>query len=147
MTPLTPDIILTLKKVTMNNYDYPEGSDNSLAPWNEVEQDDELVEVTISQTLSKQVEIEVDDYEVNWDYDDDGHGIPELDFSNCEIKRYALDQYWTVDKILKEIPKIYAKFAQLDLGNVKEMQEFEYDLLHLAESAKGWTEDETEVVL
>ena len=46
-----------------------------------------------------------------------------------------------------EIPKIYEKFAQLDLGNVKEIQEFEYTLLHLAENAKGWTEDETEVVL
>ena len=50
----------------MNNYDYPEGSDNSFAPWNEVEQDGELVEVTISQTLSKQVEVEVDDYEVDF---------------------------------------------------------------------------------
>jgi hypothetical protein len=131
----------------MNNYDYPDGSDNSYAPWNEVEQDDELVEVTISQTLSKQVEIEVNDYEVDWDYDDDGNKIPELNFSNCDLRTSALDQYWTIDKILKEIPKIYAKFAQLDLGNVQEIQEFEYNLLHLAENAKGWTEDETEVVL
>ena len=131
----------------MNNYDYPEGSDNSFAPWNEIEQDDELVEVTISQTLSKQVEVEVNDYEVDWDYDDDGNKIPELDFSNCDLRTPTLDQHWTVDKILKEIPKIYEKFAQLDLGNVREIQEFEYTLLHLAENAKGWTEDETEVVL
>ena len=131
----------------MNNYDYPERSDNSLAPWNEVEQDDELVEVTISQTLSKQVEVEVNDYEVDWDYDDDGNKIPELDFSNCDLRTSTLDQHWTIDKILKEIPKIYEKFAQLDLGNVGEIQEFEYALLHLAENAKGWTEDETEVVL
>ena len=131
----------------MNNYDYPEGSDNNFAPWNEVEQDSELVEVTISQTLSKQVEVEVDDYEVDWDYDDYGNKIPELNFSNCDLRTPTLDQYWTVEKILKEIPKIYEKFAQLDLGNVNELQEFEYDLLHLAESAKGWTEDETEVVL
>lgn len=131
----------------MNNYNYPEGSDNSLAPWNEVEQDDELVEVTISQTLSKQVEVEVNDYEVDWDYDDDGNKIPELDFSNCDLITPTLDQHWTIDKILKEIPKIYEKFAQLDLGNVREIQEFEYALFHLAENAKGWTEDETEVVL
>lgn len=131
----------------MNNYNYPEGSDDSFAPWNEVEQDGELVEVTISQTLSKQVEVEVDDYEVDWDYDDDGNKIPEVNFSNCDLTTPTLDQYWTVDKILKEIPKIYEKFTQLDLGNVKEIQEFEYTLLHLAENAKGWTEDETEVVL
>lgn len=131
----------------MNNYDYPAGSDVNSAPWNEFEQDGELIEVTISQTLSKQVEVEVDDYEVNWDYDDDGNKTPELDFSNCDLTTPTLDQYWTIDKILKEIPKIYEKFAQLDLGNVKEIQEFECTLLHLAENAKGWTEDETEVVL
>ena len=131
----------------MNNYDYPEGSDYSFAPWNAIEQDDELVEVTISQTFSKQVEVEVNDYEVNWDYDDDGNKIPELDFSNCDLRTPTFDQYWTIDKILKEIPKIYEKFAQLDLGNVKEIQEFEYTLLHLAENVKGWTVDETEVVL
>ena len=131
----------------MNNYDYPEGSNDSFAPWNVFEQDGELVEVTISQTFSKQVEVEVDDYEVDWDYDDDGNKIPEINFSSCDLRTPTLDQHWTVDKILKEIPKIYEKFAQLDLGNVKEIQEFEYTLLHLAENAKGWTEDETEVVL
>lgn len=131
----------------MNNYDYPEGSDNGLAPWNEVEQDDELVEVIISQTLSKQVEVEVNDYEVDWDYDDDGNKIPELNFSNCDLRTPTLDQYWTIDKILKEIPKLYYEFSKFDLGNSYQMHEFKYKLLHLAENAKGWTEDETEVVL
>lgn len=131
----------------MNNYDYPEGSDNSFAPWNEIEQDGELVEVTISQTLSKQVEVEVNDYEVDWDYDDDGSKIPELNFSNCDLRTPTLDQYWTIDKILKEIPKLYYEFSNFDLGNSYQMHEFKYKLLHLAENAKGWTEDETEVVL
>lgn len=131
----------------MNNYNYPEGSDDSFAPWNEVEQDGELVEVTISQTLSKQVEVEVNDYEVNWDYDDDGNKIPELDFSNCDLITPTLDQHWTIDKILKEIPKLYYEFSKFDLGNSYSMYEFKYKLLHLAENAKGWTEDETEVVL
>jgi hypothetical protein len=144
---LTPDIILTLKKVTMNNYDYPDGSDNSYAPWNEVEQDGELVEVTISQTLSKQVEVEVNDYEVDWDYDDDGNKIPELNLTNCDLITPTLDQYWAVDKILKELPKLYDEFSKFDLGNSYQMHEFKYKLLHLAENAKGWTEDETEVVL
>lgn len=131
----------------MNNYDYPEGSDDSFAPWNEVEQDGELVEVTISQTLSKQVEVEVNDYEVDWDYDDDGNKIPEVNFSNCDLRTPTLDQYWTVDKILKELPKLYHEFSKFDLGNNWQMHEFKYRLLHLAENAKGWTEDETEVVL
>ena len=131
----------------MNNYNYPEGSDNSFAPWNEVEQDDELVEVTISQTLSKQVEVEVNDYEVDWDHDDDGNKIPELNFSNCDLRTPTLDQHWTVDKILKEIPKLYNEFSKFDVGDNWQMHEFKYKLLHLAESAQGWTEDETEVVL
>lgn len=147
MIPLILDIILTLKNTIMNNYDYPAGSDVDSAPWNEFEQDGELVEVTISQTLSKQVEVEVDDYEVDWDYDDDGHKIPKLNFSNCDLRTPTLDQYWTVDKILKELPKLYDEFSKFDLGNSYQMHEFKYKLLHLAENAKGWTEDETEVVL
>lgn len=41
----------------MNNFDYPIGSDNDLAPWNE---ETITKQVTISITLSKTVNIECD---------------------------------------------------------------------------------------
>ena len=43
----------------MNNYDYPVGADNDPeAPWNEKSNKPKKVEVTVSITLSKTVEIE-----------------------------------------------------------------------------------------
>lgn len=41
----------------MNNYDYPVGADNESAPWNEKTK---KISVTISMTISKSVNIEVD---------------------------------------------------------------------------------------
>ena len=47
----------------MNNYDYPIGADNDPeAPWNEKSNKPKKVEVTVSITLSKTVEVVVDDY-------------------------------------------------------------------------------------
>ena len=40
----------------MNNYDYPAGADNEDAPWNEKTK---KILVTVSMTISKDVEIEV----------------------------------------------------------------------------------------
>ena len=41
----------------MNNYDYPVGADNKDAPWNEKSNKPKKVEVTVSITLSKTVEV------------------------------------------------------------------------------------------
>ena len=129
----------------MNNYDYPEGSDNSLAPWNQEYPDTELIEVTISQTFSKQLEIEVDDYETIEDSDEDGIYFWN-DYSGCNFKEYVEEQHKTITDILEEIPKLYAKFSELDLNNKKEVELFKHSLLILAEACKDWSEDEMEVV-
>ena len=82
----------------MNNYDYPEGSDNSLAPWNQEYPDTELIEVTISQTFSKQLEIEVDDYEEVKDSDENGVYFWN-DYSGCNLKEYVEEQLKFIDII------------------------------------------------
>lgn len=129
----------------MNNYNYPEGANNSLAPWNQEEQDSELIEVTISQTFSKQLEIEVDDYETIKDYDENGVYFWN-DYSGCNLNDYVEEQHKTITKILKEIPELYETFLKLDLNNKKEVELFKHYLFILAEACKDWTEDETEVV-
>lgn len=129
----------------MNNYDYPEGSDNSLAPWNQENLDIELIEVTISQTFSKQLEIEVDDYKTIKDSDEDGVYFWN-DYSGCNFKEYVEEQHKTITDILEEIPKLYAEFSELDLNNKKEVELFKHSLLVLAEACKDWSEDEMEVV-
>ena len=129
----------------MNNYDYPEGSDNSLAPWNQEDLDTELIEVTISQTFSKQLEIEVDDYETIKDSDEDGVYFWN-DYSGCNLKNYVEEQHKTITDILKEIPELYETFSKLDLSNKKEVELFKHSLLILSEACKDWNEDEMEVV-
>lgn len=129
----------------MNNYDYPEGSDNSLAPWNQEDLDTELIEVTISQTFSKQLEIEVDDYKLIRDFDENGIYYWN-DYSGCNLKEYVEEQHKTITKILKEIPELYETFLKLDLNNKKEVELFKHSLLILSEACKDWSEDEMEVV-
>jgi hypothetical protein len=129
----------------MNNYDYPEGADISSAPWNQEYPDTELIEVTISQTFSKQLEIEVDDYETIKDSDEDGVYFWN-DYSGCNLKDYVEEQHKTITTILKEVPELYETFLKLDLNNKKEVELFKHSLLILAEACKDWSEDEMEVV-
>lgn len=129
----------------MNNYDYPEGADITSAPWNQDNLDTELIEVTISQTFSKQLEIEVDDYKTIKDSDEDGIYFWN-DYSGCNFKEYVEEQHKTITDILEEIPKLYAEFSELDLNNKKEVSLFKHSLLILAEACKDWSEDEMEVV-
>ena len=130
----------------MNNYDYPEGADISSAPWNQEEQDSELIEVTVSQTFSKQLDIEVDDYERVKDSDEDGIYFWN-DYSECDLKGYVDEQHKTISDILKEIPELYKQLRTLDVNDKKEFDLFKHSLLILSVACEGWTEDETEVVL
>ncbi len=70
----------------MNNYDYPVGADNDpKAPWNEKSNKPKKVEVTVSITLSKTVEVEVDDYSTEETNEDGYHGVTYyFDESNLE---------------------------------------------------------------
>ena len=48
----------------MDNYNYPMGADTKDAPWNQVDNPEREIEVTVSVTLSKTVKIKVSDYEI-----------------------------------------------------------------------------------
>lgn len=129
------------------NTNYPEGADvNPFAPWNQDEQDSELIEVTIYQTFSKQLEIEVDDYKRVRDSDEIGIYYWN-DYSNCDLKDYVNEQHKPINKLLKEIPELYETFTQLDLNNKREVELFKHSLLILSESCKNWNEEETNVEL
>ena len=78
----------------MNESDYyPTGTyNNPDAPWNEVVKNSQKVEVTVSITLSKTVEIEVDDYTTEEDFDKDGYQGIAYDFSECNLEQAVRDQ-------------------------------------------------------
>ncbi len=113
---------------------------------NQEEQDSELIEVTVSQTFSKQLDIEVDDYERVKDSDEDGIYFWN-DYSECDLKGYVDEQHKTISDILKEIPELYKQLRTLDVNDKKEFDLFKHNLLILSVACEGWTEDETEVVL
>ena len=76
----------------MNNYDYPMGADTPDAPWNQVDPEPRKIEVTISITLSKTVEVEVTDYTAEEDYDEDGYNGINYDYSECDLEQAVRDQ-------------------------------------------------------
>lgn len=76
----------------MNNYDYPIGSDTSDAPWNQVDPKPRKIEVTVSITLSKTIEVEVNDYTTEEEIDEDGNHNIYYDYSNCDLEQAVRDQ-------------------------------------------------------
>lgn len=130
----------------MDNYNYPAGADTSSAPWNQEEQESEIIEVTISQTFSKTVEVEVDDYVEHKDSDEDGIYFWN-DYSGCNLKDAVDEQHLTIKDILERIPELYSEFESLDLSDKRKVGMFKHSLLVLANACNDWNEDEMEVVL
>ena len=77
----------------MNESDYyPTGTyNNPNAPWNEVAKKPQKVEVTVSITLSKTVEIEVDDYTTE-EINEDGIYNTIYNFDNCDLEQAVRNQ-------------------------------------------------------
>lgn len=77
----------------MNEYDYyPTGTyNNPDAPWNEVTKKPQKVEVTVSITLSKTVEIKVDDYTTE-EINEDGVYNTIYNFDNCDLEQVVRNQ-------------------------------------------------------
>lgn len=129
------------------NTNYPEGADaDPFAPWHQEEPESELINVNVTQTFSKTVEIEVDDYETIRENNEDGIYYWN-DYSGCDLNDYVNEQHKTITKILKEVPELYKLFTQLDLNNKQEVELFKHSLLILSEACKDWDEEDTNVEL
>ena len=88
-----------------NNYDYPCGTDEPNAPWNQVDNPEREIEVTVSVTLSKTVKIKVSDYEItDSGKDEDGEYFENIDYSNCDLKGAVEEQI-----VLPQSAYIYVK--------------------------------------
>lgn len=77
----------------MDNYNYPIGADNDLAPWNQEENPEREIEVTVSVTLSKTIKVKVSDYDIiDSGKDEDGEYFEDIDYSNCDLKEAVINQ-------------------------------------------------------
>lgn len=90
---LITDIKKKKKKMTESGY-YPPGAEHDPnAPWNQVDNPEREIEVTVSVTLSKTVKIKVSDYEItDSGKDEDGEYFEDIDYSNCDLKGAVEEQ-------------------------------------------------------
>lgn len=76
-----------------SNYPPMSQSEWDIAPWNQVDNPEREIEVTVSVTLSKTVKIKVSDYEItDSGKDDDGEYFECVDYSNCDLKGAVEEQ-------------------------------------------------------
>lgn len=73
---------------------YPPGAEHDPnAPWNQADNPEREIEVTVSVTLSKTVKIKVSDYEItDSGKDEDGEYFEDIDYSNCDLKGAVEEQ-------------------------------------------------------
>ena len=112
--------------------DYPAGTEYTKdAPWNEHLKEPVKIKVTVSMTLSKEFEIEVDDYNT----EDDGT----LDFSDCDLKAAVRDQVYLPDEAGDNIEFLKEK-AKTDY------KVYETISKNMIEEFKDWNVDDFEVI-
>ena len=110
----------------MDNYNYPCGTNGPNAPWNQADNPEREIEVTVSVTLSKTVKIKVSDYEItDSGKDEDGEYFEDIDYSNCDLKGAVEEQV-----ILPQSAHMYVN------GNSK-----------VHEDLSNWCVDDLEVIL
>ena len=110
----------------MDNYNYPMGADTKDAPWNQVDNPEREIDVTVSVTLSKTVKIKVSDYEItDSGKDEDGEYFEDIDCSNCDLKSAVEEQI-----VLPQSAHMYVK------SNPK-----------VHEDLSNWCVDDLEVIL
>lgn len=111
----------------MDNYNYPMGADTKDAPWNQADNPEREIEVTVSVTLSKTVKIKVSDYEItDSGKDEDGEYFEDIDYSKCDLKRAVEEQI--------TLPQDAYKYVKGESDNDQ------YNDL------KGWCVDDFEVI-
>ena len=95
----------------MDNYNYPMGADTKDAPWNQVDNPEREIEVTVSVTLSKTVKVRVSDYKItDSGKDEDGECFKDIDCSNCDLKSAVEEQIvlpQSAHMYIKSNPKVH----------------------------------------
>lgn len=73
---------------------YPPGAEHDPnAPWNQVDNPEREIEVTVSVTLSKTVKVRVSDYKItDSGKDEDGECFKDIDYSDCDLKGAVEEQ-------------------------------------------------------
>lgn len=129
---------------------YPAGAEyDKNAPYNQSDPDPVEVDVTISQSLSRQATIEVTDYSLDqwedYDIDDEGNtthtGGVDYNFSECNFTEAYESQEYTIPDLLNILSSLLDK----EIKNTENTSE-KKRLNKILACCKEWIVDETEVV-
>lgn len=106
---------------------YPLGADTEDAPWNQTDNTEREIEVTVSVTLSKTVKVKVSDYAItDSGKDEDGEHFEDIDYSKCDLKRAVEEQI--------TLPQDAYKYVKGEFNNDQR------------NDLEGWDVDDFEVV-
>ena len=121
----------------MDNYNYPIGSDTPDAPWNQSENPEKEIEVTVCISISKTVKIKVSDYEItDCGKDEDGYYFEDVDYSDCDLKGAVKEQIILPHEV-----------GQLLVDMEDNPNKMSHKLKSIKEDLCGWNVDELEVVI
>ena len=116
-----------------DNYPMMSQSEERNAPWNQDSLKPTKVSVCISITLSKTVEVMVDDYKVEKNIDEDGNLDIQYDFSDCDLKKAVEEQITLPHQAFEEL------YGTVYLSEDRKSE-------RVIEDLRGWTVDDFEVV-
>lgn len=129
---------------------YPAGAEyDKSAPYNQSDPDPVKIDVTISQSLSRQTTIEVTDYSLDqwedYDIDDEGNTIHtggvDYNFSECNLTEAYESQEYTIPDLLNILSSLLDK----EIKNTENTSE-KKRLNKILVCCKEWKVDESEVV-
>ena len=121
----------------MDNYNYPVGSDTSDAPWNQSENPEKEIEVTVCISISKTVKIKVSDYEItDCGKDEDGYYFEDVDYSDCDLEGAVKEQITLPHEV-----------GQLLVNMEDNPIKMSHKLKNIKDDLCGWNVDELEVIM
>lgn len=116
---------------------YPLGAkDDFNAPYNQTEQEDKEIEVTVSLTISKTLKVKVNDYTIEESTDKDGTVFSDIDYSTCNLKEAVEEQILLPNEVAA------ATKAAIIVNDWKPVKLFKQGL----EEADNWIIDDFEVI-
>ena len=122
----------------MNNYP-PGAANDPRAPYNQPDIEEEVFEIKVSITLSKEVKVSTDDYIC--EYDDFEKDVF-YDLSETNWDEAYKDEYYTISQMLAKLQE----YIEKDIQELKEkgVTRIPYELRRMLKSCQNWEEMETE---
>lgn len=124
-----------------NNYDYPLGADNSLAPWNQEENTEIERDCDVTETIARKVTLSTTDYVAEEDWDDELGKCISVDTSETDWSaEYANQEYTALELIAK-----LKTYVEEDIKNTSPDTSKGRELKRLLSACDGWEQTELEV--